>query len=538
MLDLKNIIKQKHVFFVFIFVLFVFLSILSYSVVSNSIDPDFGWHLRSGQLILERGVPKIDWYSYTMANFLWINHEWLTDVFIYKIYSLLGYAFLTAVFLSIYTLAFIILIKKDRFFYHLLPVCLGYLATLGFLGIRPQLFSVFFVAIILIILNKFLENQSTKLIYFCPIIFLIWANIHGGFIIGLLFIFLFLALEIFRKTKLFRKIISLRFFSGQKFIEPSIKKIKVLSVLFIFSIFFTFINPYGLRLYEEVFRTAIDSFLKFHIVEWMPLFSSSSFQYAIFKILYIGIFLGFLIVFYKKIDFDKIILSLMFLLFAISSQRNFLIFTILTIPIFAELLFYYKNTEIPQQVKIIFGGFRKWIVALVVFGLFVYGFYPYFIDNIRARNYNLYPEKAVGFLRTLPASKNLLNEYNWGGYLIWKLPERKVFIDGRMPSWRDNGQFVFEDYIKIMKAQDEAKELLEKYNIRIVLLNKNKEEQAIKYINYQVEPKNQLMKFFEKNKWPCKVFGVCLPAKNIYNELTDSGWRIVYKDDVAIILER
>jgi hypothetical protein len=237
MLDLKNIIKQKHVFFVFIFVLFVFLSILSYSVVSNSIDPDFGWHLRSGQLILERGVPKIDWYSYTMANFLWINHEWLTDVFIYKIYSLLGYAFLTAVFLSIYTLAFIILIKKDRFFYHLLPVCLGYLATLGFLGIRPQLFSVFFVAIILIILNKFLENQSTKLIYFCPIIFLIWANIHGGFIIGLLFIFLFLALEIFRKTKLFRKIISLRFFSGQKFIEPSIKKIKVLSVLFIFSIF-------------------------------------------------------------------------------------------------------------------------------------------------------------------------------------------------------------------------------------------------------------------------------------------------------------
>lgn len=535
MSDFKNIIKQKYIFFVFI--LFIFLFTLSYSAISSSIDPDFGWHLRTGQLILERGAPKVDWYSYTMPNFHWIEHGWLTDIFIYKIYSLFGYGFLMAVFLAIFTLAFIILIKRESFFYFLFPICLGYLATISFLGIRPQLLSVFFVAVLLIILEKFSENPSTRLIYICPILFLIWANLHGGFIIGLLFIFLFLILEIFRKTKLFKKIISLRFFSGQNFKEASLKKVEVLSILFIFSVIFTFINPYGTRLYEEVFRTAGDSFLKSHIVEWMPLFSTSSISYSIIEMLYLGIFLGLLVVFYKKIDFDKIILSLLFLFFAISSQRNLLIFIILTIPIFAELLFYFKNTINFEQIKIIFKEFKKLIIISIIFELFIYGS-AILIVQIEHKESNQYPENAIVFLKSLPLSENLFNEYNWGGYLIWKLPERKVFIDGRMCCWRENGQFVFGDYIKIMGAQDGTEELLKKYNIGIALLNEKEKEQAIKYINYQNKPKNKFIEFFEKNEWTCQFLGLCTPSKNIYNELIDSGWHIVYEDKLAVILEK
>ncbi|MCX6722947.1 MAG: hypothetical protein NT094_02645, partial [Candidatus Staskawiczbacteria bacterium] len=345
-------------------------------------------------------------------------------IFIYKIYSIFGYALLSVIFLIIFTLSFIILIKKERFFYCLFPVCLGYLATTGFLGIRPQLLSVFFIALLLIILNKFLENPSTKLIYFCPILFLIWANIHSGFFIGLFLIFLIIVLEIFKKAKLFKKLIYLRFFSGQSFDEPSNKKIKVLSIIFIFSIIFTFINPYGPRLYEQIFSVLGDSFLKSHIIEWQPLFSTSPIQYSIFIVLYLIFFLTLVIVFHKKINFDKIIISLIFLLSAISSQRNILIFIIFTVPIFSELIFYYRNTENLEQIEIVFGGFKKWILISVIFGLFIYGFYPYFIHNIKAKGYNSYPIKAVSFLKTLPLSENIFNEYNWGGYLIWKLPER------------------------------------------------------------------------------------------------------------------
>ena len=534
MFDLRIVTKQKYIFFVFI--LFAFLFILGYSTTSNSIDPDFGWHLRTGQLILERGVPKVDWYSYTMPNFPWIDHEWLSDVFIYKIYSLFGFQFLLAVFLVIFTLAFFILIRRELFFYFLLPVVLGYLASISFLGIRPQLWTVFFVAILLFILNKFSENPSTRLIYLCPVLFLIWANLHGGFIIGLLFIFLYLALEVFKKTGLFRKIISSKIFSGQNYREASYKKIKALLALFVISIIFTFINPYGPGLYKSVdFMSAGDFFLKSHISEWMPLFSTG---FQIFPVLYLGFFLGLMVIFYKKVEFNNLALSLAFLFFAVSSQRNLLIFIVLTVPIFAEMSFYFKDKCDQQKIRIFFEPFQKLAVILIISELFLFGFYPYLKSNIEAKNYNSYPAKAADFIKKIPLSENLLNEYNWGGYLIWKLPERKVFIDGRMPSWRANGQFAFGDYIKIMGAQDGVEGLLAKYNVKIALLSKNEKDKAVNYTDYQSKPKSQLTKFFAQHNWSCQLFGICYPSKNIYNELTDSGWRIVYQDNVAVILEK
>lgn len=536
MLSLKKIIEQRYILLVF--VLFVFLVVVGYFVASNSIDPDFGWHLKSGQLILEKGVPKTDWYSYTMPNFPWINHEWLADVFIYKIYSFFGYQFLMSIFLAIFSLAFIILIKKKLILCFLFPVVLGYLASLGFLGIRPQFITVLFTAIILTILDKFFDNFKTKLIYFLPILFLVWANLHSGFIIGLLLIFLYLLLETFRKTKLFNKIISLKFLSGQNLEKTSNKKIKILAIIFIVSVVFTFINPYGVRPYGQIFSVLGDSFLKSHIIEWMPLFTTSDIWHSIFIILYIGFFVGLLLVFYRKIYFDKLIISLLFLYFAVSSQRNLLIFIILTVSIFAELLFYFKESVDKDKIKSILNGYRKWIFVFICLGLLCLGIYPFIRDNIKAKDNNSYPEKAVEFLKTLPFSENLLNNYGWGGYLIWNLPERKVFIDGRMPSWRENGQFVFGDYIKLMQTEGDTEQLLLKYNIKIVLLNKNIKDQAEKYMEYTEKPKNQLLKFFEEKKWICKIFGICIPSKNIYNELINLNWRISYQDDIAIILEK
>ena len=549
MFNLNSLIKQKYIFFVF--VLFIFLIVLGYSATYNSIDPDFGWHLRTGQLMLERGVPKIDWYSYTMPSFPWIDHEWLTDVFIYKIYSFFGLTFLLLVFLSVFASAFIILIKRKLFFYFLLPIVLGFLASLGFLGIRPQLLTVFFVAALLAILNKFLQNPNTRLIYLCPILFLIWVNLHGGFLVGLLFIFLFLVLEIFKKTKLFNRAISLRFFSGQNFKieEPKERpwyrdvKAKILSIILIASAAATFINPYGLRIYKEIFSSVGDSFLKAHINEWMPLFSTSSLLQSTFIILYLGIFLGLIIIFRKKIEFNNLVLSLIFLVFAILSQRNLLIFIILTVPIFSELLFHFRSEIITNEanrrmVKFIFGGFKKWIILSTILGLFAFGFCMHFISNAREKDHVLYSVAAVNFLKTLPLSENLLNEYGLGGYLIWKLPERKVFIDGRMPSWRENGQFVFGDYIKIMGAESGAEALLKKYNIKVAVLDKTVKDEAIKYFDYQAKPKTLFVKFLEKHSWVLKTIGVSPSKKNIYNLLIDSGWHNIYQDSAVIILEK
>lgn len=512
--------------------LFFILITLSYFFLFHSLDPDFGWHLKTGELILERGVHKVDWYSFTMPDFPWIDNSWLTDVLIYKIYSIFGFQILLLFFLAVAASSFVISIKTENFWFHLLPIGIGFLAILGFLGVRPQLVTVLFIAILWKILIEFLDGQklSGQLIYSIPFLFIIWANLHGGFFVGIFVLFLILFLEIFKKTDLFKNFISRRFFPGQNFQEQSFKKVLILSVILILSFLFTILNPYGLRIHKEVLQVTNDSFLRFHIVEWLPLFFKSPFP--VFIILYITLFFGLLLPLRKKIEFNKLILAGVFFIFSLLSQRHFVIFVILTIPIFAEIISLFLKELKVERVKILFSGYRKWLVLISLSGILFYGFYSAFGKEDSSLSY---PQAALPFLKTLPLSENLFNEYGWGGYLIWKLPERKVFIDGRMPSWRKDDRFVFGDYVKIMKAEEGFDELLDKYEIKIVLLRNDKKEDA--QLNNKAKTENRLSNFLKRQNWLLKALGISL-AKDLKEELVNSGWQTIYEDETVIILRR
>jgi hypothetical protein len=79
------------------------------------------------------------------------------------------------------------------------------------------------------------------------------------------------------------------------------------------------------------------------------------------------------------------------------------------------------------------------------------------------------PVQAVEFLHRSGLSGNLLNEYVYGGYLIWAAPERKVFIDGRADLYEKSG--VLADYENWVTVRSAPKGLLLKYRIDICLLS-------------------------------------------------------------------
>src|SRR5262245_17937530 len=55
------------------------------------LDPDFGWHLRTGQEIITRHeIPRVDWYSHTVPSYSWVDHEWLQAVVVASLYRWLG----------------------------------------------------------------------------------------------------------------------------------------------------------------------------------------------------------------------------------------------------------------------------------------------------------------------------------------------------------------------------------------------------------------------------------------------------------------
>ena len=92
----------------------------------------------------------------------------------------------------------------------------------------------------------------------------------------------------------------------------------------------------------------------------------------------------------------------------------------------------------------------------------------------------------------------VLNEYAWGGYLIWQAPEYKTFIDGRTDIFDYTG--VLNEYIAFHRVLEDPQALLEKYRVDYCLLHKD------------------------------------TPVASVLGYLPD--WRRIYADDLAVIFER
>jgi|GEM_PF-1099139 len=512
----------------------------SFLTVSKWLDPDFGWHLQTGNLILQRGVPMQDWYSFTMPTFQWIDHEWLVDVFIAKGYQYLGFPLLLTTFLLLYALSFFVVVDRQLTFIDILfPIVLGYFSSMSFLGIRPQLITVFFTAILLWLVNRFLQRDS-KLSYVLPLLFLVWVNIHAGFFFGLALLGVVWCLEVVKKIP---GLGFLRYFNLQ---VQSRKKILILTAIITLCFVATLVNPYGLRVYQEVFRTIFDNFLKQHIQEWLPLYSINFFEpFNFLMVMYISLFVALMLCFqfFRKIPFNMLVLSLLGLCMAISSKRNYLIFLIISIPVFCKMV-YYLRTEyfakitISDKIKRLLFDQVKWQALLLgITAASVALFVVHFVQFDFKNNVSSYPVQAVAFIKTLPLSGNLFNEYGWGGYLIWQIPERKEFIDGRMPSWRQDGQFAFGDYIKVNDMEAGFPAVLDKYHITYMLVE-SQSAGSNTGVDASKISSTSFRKFLFAHPPVAKYLGYFLPQTTLYNTMISMGWKTIYKDNVAAVLQR
>ena len=113
----------------------------------------------------------------------------------------------------------------------------------------------------------------------------------------------------------------------------------------------------------------------------------------------------------------------------------------------------------------------------------------------------------------------MFSEYGWGGYLIWKMPGKKTFVDGRMPSWREIGEdsgWVFRDYLKMVRGDKDFRPDFEKYGVGVVLWPREWENKALWGIK---------MSWLKPN-----------PKKGFLVRLEEAGWKKVYEDGVAVIM--
>jgi hypothetical protein len=141
------------------------------------LESDLGWHIRMGQIILKSGIPATDPLSYTMPHFPFVDHEWLTNVFLACMYPHIGILGLGAMFalLAIATLLLQFHGKNKTFF--LIPYMLTASILYTFMGIRTQIVTWFFFSLLLRIVLT--DTMWNKFRMYIPIIILLWTNLHG-----------------------------------------------------------------------------------------------------------------------------------------------------------------------------------------------------------------------------------------------------------------------------------------------------------------------------------------------------------------------
>ena len=153
-------------------------------------DPDLWGHVRFGQDILAaHAVSRHDPYSFT-SDRPWINHEWLAELLMASAYGVAGGAGLIALKWLLALTTFVVLWRALRNADVFQPLAVGLLlmAILGAYGlmmsVRPQLFSMALYAILLALLNGSGRGRP-RLLLWTPLLFALWANLHGGWIVGL-----------------------------------------------------------------------------------------------------------------------------------------------------------------------------------------------------------------------------------------------------------------------------------------------------------------------------------------------------------------
>ena len=452
------------------------ISVLTMMLFSYTGDPDFGWHYKYGEyMVTNNSFLHENIFSFTMTDYLWANSYWVSQIIIFALYKNFGpIAFSLILSVLFATYSYIIfqkaktpkIIKTPLLFFFILVI------SRYMLSVRPFYFS---SVCMLTLIYVLLYNK--KLIKYLPLLFLAWVNMHADFMLG---IFVLGAYTLFQLIKDLKA-------------KKLVKTLATTAFFPLLSLVATLINPYGIKIWTTMFAEIGNSTQFTHISEWVPFSSEfnsyTNISFFIVTSLLLGLLIHSSFMVRKKFGWWLVLVNLVFLVLSIRAKYFMRIF--LVTGIFTVLEFWGQTLE--EAAQKISKGFLEPFVKLRPLWIIIFVFIA--IESF-ARNFGIAgdlpkwasedksPYEAVQYIKKTKPEGNMFNQYGWGGYLIWQLPEYKTFIDGRMASWNQNGVSPLDEYVKITNDPEENysvfERYVEKYNITWILLKK--ENELVKYI--------------------------------------------------------
>ncbi len=421
---MKRLLQTRRVF---VLVLAMGLFVMAARSVT---DPDVWWHLRTGQLMVQNHqLFHSDPYSFTRFGQPWVDHERLSQVFIYALYSAAGWGGLMAGFAVIIAAAFLLVFRRapGKPYVAGAITVWGAVASVPCWGVRPQILTLLLASTFLLLLER--SYDRPHLLWWTPPLMLLWVNLHAGFAAGIALLLLFLIGDG----------LDLAFGYNDPRLPPT--RFRHLALVTVICAAVVAINPYGTQMYRYPLETLHSRAMLAYIGEWLsPDFHQSRYLPALFLMLATLVLPA---LSPRRLRPRELLLLTVTTYAALRSVRHIPLYVLVAVPLVSGMIEACLRAR--GKTALLDASPRQPTWTLVVNGFLLAGFLFFtvarFHEVVRDQpqtEAKEFPAHAASFLLSSQPPGPLLNHYNWGGYFIWRLfPKYKVYIDGRADLYGD-----------------------------------------------------------------------------------------------------
>jgi len=430
-------------------------------------DPDFWWHLRVGRWMVEHGqLPAQDLFTYTVPSHVWTDHEYLTEILMWVTYSTLGLTALCVAFGLLTWAGFWLIymqVRRQPFVFVGVGLAIAAVAGSPIWGPRAQMITFALSCLELYWLQGYLAGRS-RAISFLPLLMILWANLHGGWVIG--FVWLGVALT--------AELLSWARDQGNAAHRMHVRRLAVIGLASAVAVAAT---PHFLSLYPYPFQTQGSEAQQRLIVEW----ASPNFHDLFlrpFEAMVFIVIAGFAL---RRPTLYQFLLTSIALFLALQSVRNVALFVAATAPVmittygewwreFAAARRWTYHVP-PRRLFAVITAIVLILIALITTVRVANNVSP---AHQESTDTGSYPVAAADWLAVHPeVGTRMYNQYGWGGYLANRFypdENRRVFIFGEAALMGDQ---LLNEYQDVQTLRPDWKQVLDKYGVDYIVYNKD-----------------------------------------------------------------
>lgn len=448
---------------------------------------DLFWQLRTGhEIMINHAVPHADTYSYRRAGTPWVVHEWLMFTLFWLAYHANHFAGVWLLQVSFVTLASLILyfvILRETGGAPLTALAMTTLSLLVaglFFQPRPQLATYLFLPVVMGLCLAARRSRPKRIYYLLPI-FVLWANLHAGVLVG---IGLIVAFAICDAAEM----------KWARNVEPEDRAARAqalphFAVAAVAGALLTLATPYSWHVYQNFGATISNKTMLDSVTEWFsPNFHEGFGQMleAYFLVLGASICGS-----PRRKTVVEVVLIAGLVHESLLSSRNVPLLSLIAGPLIARHTqaavqrligastgpdFWTGDSLFARRVPLI-----PAVAVVIALGCISAGRASDILkrkdsqptrglEHVARVCYSVagFPEGACAFVKSekIPPSMRLYNIYGEGGYIIWTLPDHPVFIDGRADVYFGKS---LEDYTKMLKLPFKWEDLLDKNDCGLII---------------------------------------------------------------------